>query len=323
MKELISIIVPVYKVEKYLKECIESIQRQTYKDIEIILVDDGSPDKCGEICDEYAKRDNRIKVIHKENGGLSDARNAGIQVAIGKYIAFIDSDDYIEETYIELLYNAIIENRVSISQCGINKVNEKSQFIKNVGEKEEKVYTSQQMMEELYNGKWENIVTWNKLYLKSLFSDIKFPKGKIHEDEFTTYKLIFKAENLVIIDKFLYNYRQNTNSITGSKYNIKRLDIIEAFQERMEFLERIGEIDLYNRTLIITLDLIRKNYVKVKKYIHNSHKLQKELLKKYKIIYIKAKKIDNVQLNEKIKNEIFYKFPSLWFLLKNMSNKGI
>ena len=115
-KEVISIVVPIYKVEKYIKKCIDSIIEQTYKNLEIILVDDGSPDGCAKICDEYAKKDKRIKAIHKENGGLSDARNVGIDISTGKYICFVDSDDYIENNYIELLYKCIVENLVSIGQ---------------------------------------------------------------------------------------------------------------------------------------------------------------------------------------------------------------
>ena len=110
MEDLISVVVPIYNVENYIKKCVDSILSQTYKNLEIILVDDGSPDNCPQICDEYAQKDNRIKVIHKENGGLSDARNAGIDISKGKFITFIDSDDYIEKDYVEVLYNSIKEN---------------------------------------------------------------------------------------------------------------------------------------------------------------------------------------------------------------------
>ena len=181
MKEsdLISIVVPIYKVEKYINKCIESILNQTYKNLEIILVDDGSPDNCGKIADEYAKKDNRIKVIHKKNGGLSDARNAGIDIVKGKYIAFVDSDDYIEKEYIEIMYNAIRTNKVKIVQCGINKVNDDGKVLDSYGYLDNELINSKRIIEEKYT-KYpiSNVVAWNKLYSTDLFKDIRYPVRK-------------------------------------------------------------------------------------------------------------------------------------------------
>lgn len=178
-QELISVIIPIYNVEKYLKKCIDSIINQTYKNLEIILVDDGSPDNCGKICDEYAKKDQRIRVIHKKNGGLSDARNAGIDIAKGKYIAFVDSDDYVEKEYIEIMYKELKKNNVKIVQCGINKISDNEEIIDNYGYLKDELINSQRIMEEKYT-KYpiSNVVAWNKLYDIDLFKNIRYPVRK-------------------------------------------------------------------------------------------------------------------------------------------------
>lgn len=321
--ELISIVVPVYKVEKYLDDCIVSIINQTYRNIEIILVDDGSPDNCGEICDRYAKSDNRIQVIHKENGGLSDARNAGIDVASGKFIAFVDSDDYIEKEYIEYLYNAIKQNNVDIAQCGINKVDEEKNLIEKI-KQQEKVITPEEDMQDLYDrSKWENIVTWNKLYLKSLFDDCRFPKGKIHEDEFTTYKLLFKTNKIAIIDNTLYNYRINPNSIMQRNYNVKRLHAIQAMQERLKFFEDSNNKELYNKTLITLLYVIRDRYVNVRAYMEDSKQLQKDLIKLYKETYKKEVNSKKFRITERMKLKLFYMMPDVYYILIRVLKRNL
>lgn len=313
-KEVISIVVPIYKVEKYIKKCIDSIIKQTYKNIEIILVDDGSPDGCGKICDEYAQKDKRVKVIHKENGGLSDARNVGIDISTGKYICFVDSDDYIENNYIEVLYKYIVENKVSISQCGINKVTENEQIIENIGYQNDKVENSKQILRDLYNTHWENIVVWNKMYLRKLFEDIRFPKGKIHEDEFTTYKVLYKVSEVAIINENLYNYRQNNESITRKIFNLKRLDALEAFKERLEFFKKNEENELYELTLKSYLANIRIIYNNVKKYMRHSKKIRKKLKEDYKeycrFFFINK----NVSYKERIKIKLFVICPPIYYL---------
>ena len=265
--QLISIIVPIYNVEKYLKKCIESIINQTYKNIEIILVDDGSPDNCGIICDEYSQKDKRIIVIHKENGGLSDARNKGIDIAKGDYLTFIDSDDFVNIDYIEKLYNSIKLNNTKLAQCGISKVNENNEIIEKLNYDENYIKTSHEILNELY-GKHliENVVVWNKMYAKELFKNIRFPVGKIHEDEFTTYKLIYYSKNVAIVSDSLYNYRQNNASIMGRKFNIKRLNLLEALEQRIQFFWDKNEKDLYEKSVKVYLEQLRMYYIKTKKY---------------------------------------------------------
>ena len=315
--QLISIIVPIYNVEKYLKKCIESIINQTYKNIEIILVDDGSPDNCGKICEEYSQKDKRIIVIHKENGGLSDARNKGIDIAKGDYLTFIDSDDFVNIDYIEKLYSSIKLNNTELAQCGISKVNENNEIIEKLNYDENYIKTSHEILNELY-GKHliENVVVWNKMYAKELFKNIRFPVGKIHEDEFTTYKLIYYSKNVAIVSDSLYNYRQNNASIMGRKFNIKRLNLLEALEQRIQFFWDKNEKDLYEKSVKVYLEQLRMYYIKTKKYIRNSKEIQQDIKRKYKIEYKKFMKVKEKTFKEMLKAKIFYFCPDLYYIIK-------
>ena len=199
----LSIIVPVYKVEKQLEQCIRSILNQSFTNFELILVDDGSPDKCGEICDEYEKKDKRIKVIHKKNGGLSDARNAGLDIAKGKYIGFVDSDDIIHPEMYERMYNFINKYNVDIVQCKFKKFKsiEDINKLSNINNTNIEYYTSKEAIMDMIDNNKINVNTWNKLYKRELFENERFPKGKIHEDEFLTYKLIYKSNKVAYINE--------------------------------------------------------------------------------------------------------------------------
>ena len=215
-KSLITVIVPVYKVETYLPICVESIISQTYNNVEIILVDDGSPDKCGAICDEYALKDNRIRVIHKENGGLSSARNSGMQVMQGEYVTFIDSDDWIEKTFIEVMYKAICSEQADLVACGLLKtsnLDSKGRVTRQI-----KRYSGVSALEDMLYQKDIDNCACAKIYKASLFNHIMFPVGKWYEDLFTTYRVLAQADKVVYIDAELYYYRINSNSIMPVTY---------------------------------------------------------------------------------------------------------
>lgn len=233
----ISVIVPVYKVEPYLCRCVDSILAQTYDDFELILVDDGSPDSCGAICEELAQRDCRIHVIHQENGGLSAARNTGIDWAFAhsdsQWLAFVDSDDWVDQTYLEQLYRAVSETGCRLSACGLYKTN---------GETREPspAYACTPMSGEDYYCSREihggiTAVAWNKLYHKSLFQTIRYPVGKLHEDEFTTYRLVYAAGNVAVIPGELYAYFQNDAGIMRSGWNPRRMHVLEAVEQQIAF----------------------------------------------------------------------------------------
>lgn len=315
MEDKISVVVPIYNVEKYLIKCIDSIINQTYKNLEIILVDDGSPDSSGKIAEDFKIKDSRIKVIHKENGGLSDARNVGIDNATGKYIVFIDSDDYVEKEFVEELYKALDEN-IKIAQCGIKKVNDNFEILEEYGYKESVKKSGSEMLKDTYTHKnyLENTVVWNKIYDINLFKNIRFPKGKIHEDEYTTYKLFYGQENIKVINKNLYNYRQAPDSITGKKYNLKRLDIIDAYEERLEFFKD-KDINLYKMILKVFLGELIIDYIKVKKYVENSKEARKKIIKIYKKYYKIYKTYNEGSFKYKLKMKLFGVIPDLFYML--------
>lgn len=230
----ISIIVPVYNVEEYLPRCIDSILAQTFTDFELIIVDDGSPDNCGKICDEYEKKDNRIKVIHKENGGLSDARNAGLDIAQGKYIGFVDSDDEIKCIALEVLYNCAIHNRCDIVCSTFGKIID-DRYINNECSNTVEFFDKKRIMKWYSYSKY-GYTAWNKLYKTSLFCNIRYPKGRVYEDVATTYKLMDKASKVAYIDQDLFYYRIRETSITHSIFSKKLSDEIMAFEEYYNFI---------------------------------------------------------------------------------------
>ena len=249
MNEKISVIIPVYNVEPYICRCVDSVLAQTYQTLEIILIDDGSTDRSGAICDGYAVSDSRVKVIHKLNGGLSDARNVGIEASSGQYITFLDSDDWVDVAYLDTLYQLLKEKDADISVCGFVKTADEKVLFE---QKKPKVYefTNRQALNQIFDEYYiEIIVAWGKLYKSDLFSEIRFPIGKIHEDEFTTYKLLYLAKKVVLTNQKLLYYWQRPDSIIGKGFRLKnKLHIIEALQQRADFFKIIGEQELAFKT---------------------------------------------------------------------------
>lgn len=238
MEALISVIIPVYKVEDYLKRCVDSVLAQTYQNMEIILVDDGSPDRCPKLCDEYAEKYEKIRVIHQENRGLSGARNAGIDAAKGEYLAFIDSDDLWSPYFLERLYRAITENDAEISQCRWEYMHGDTLIEGYDPNAPEQCFSGREMLANLYiqTGAYY-VVAWNKLYKRTLFETIRYPEGKIHEDEATTYRLFDLAKKCVVVDNALYGYYVGSGgtSITRNGFQLKKLDWCQANRERVAY----------------------------------------------------------------------------------------
>ena len=248
----ISVIVPVYKVEKYLPQCIDSILAQTYKDFELILIDDGSPDNCGKMCDEYAQRDARVRVIHQKNGGLSAARNAGIDMAKGEYIAFVDSDDYVSEEYLEKLYSCLVCNNADISICGMlsffdGKKLDSAESIK----KDRTVMTGREACLSIYkmDGRVP-VMAWGKMYKASLFDNIRYPNGLIHEDDATTPRLFYKAKNVAMFADALYFYRAREDSITNATFSAKRFDGVKAVDICIDFFSEKNDCEMCKRPFL-------------------------------------------------------------------------
>ena len=248
----ISIIVPVYQVERYLKKCVSSVQNQTYTNIQIILVDDGSTDKSPIICDKLAEEDKRIVVIHKKNGGLSDARNAGLKVALGQYIGFVDSDDYIAPRMYEILLKRLEEDQSDIAICDYVRVDERGSQVDNKVKSviKNKCFSREEFIEELlkpYGGHF--VVAWNKLYKKEIFRNLKFPFGKQHEDEFVIHRIIAKCEKITCVNNQLYYYLQRKGSIMDKGFSIKSMDYGEALIDRYHFTKKMGFVNWKNHTV--------------------------------------------------------------------------
>lgn len=246
--DLISVIVPVYKTEPYLAKCIESILEQTYSNLEIILVDDGSPDNCGNICDEFAKKDSRIVVIHQKNGGLSNARNSALNIAKGNYIGFVDSDDYIASDMFETLFNLAKNHHSNLAMVSFDEVNENDHIIN------PKQYTNQiqtldcvhSIKELLIDDKIQNYV-WNKLYHRDLFETIRFPEGKSFEDISIMIEVFEKANGIVYFDSPKYHYLKRSTSIVNAHSHKTIEDHVEVLTKRYQYLEgKYPEIEFYN-----------------------------------------------------------------------------
>ncbi len=234
MNDLISVIIPVYDVERYIDECILSVLGQSYGNLEIILVDDGSRDASAAKCDEYAKRDSRIKVIHKENGGLSSARNAGLEIASGKYVTFADSDDAMSRTMTEGLYKILCDNKADVSVCSFTTEPpaEEMQADAPVG-----ILDRKSALKELFRNRSMKNFAWGKLYRRDLFEEIRYPRGMLYEDVATTYKIFARADRIAHTGLKMYFYRQRAGSITGNSFSEKKLDIFRALQMQMSFAE--------------------------------------------------------------------------------------
>ncbi|EGO5804879.1 glycosyltransferase, partial [Enterococcus faecalis] len=231
----ISIIVPVYNVEKYLEKCVRSILAQTFTDFELILVDDGSPDSSGAMCDQFAEQDQRVKVIHKENGGLSDARNAGIEIAQGEFLGFVDSDDYIEEDMYELLYTNAIKEQADISACGLYDVYDNREL--KIDKYIYRVLDSETALKTFVEGNISNVTVTSKMFKRSLFDNIRFPVGKITEDAFIIVDLVRKSKKIVLDTRQKYFYYHRENSITTNQFSKKDFDTIEAYVKNLELVQ--------------------------------------------------------------------------------------
>ncbi len=236
---LITVVVPVYKVEKYLDRCVSSILEQSFQNFDLVLVDDGSPDNCPQICDAYAEKDERITVIHKQNGGLSDARNAGIDWAMehsdSEWLAFVDSDDYLHPDYLKILYDTAKKEDADLVICDFIRVNDQGECVEKKHSFFDLVTEDKNKLFEVMNMTWRIDVAWNKLYAKPIFIQLRFPFRKIHEDEFTIHHVLWKCHKAALIDCALYYYRAREDSIMSSESPKSRLDNMEALIEQYEF----------------------------------------------------------------------------------------
>lgn len=255
MSDLVSVIIPIYGVEPYLERCVRSVVDQTYRDLEIILVDDGGKDRCPAMCDAWAERDSRVRVIHKTNGGLSSARNAGLDVAAGEFIAFVDGDDYVEPDYIAVMADAVRDTQADLAMCSVFHEDADGRAIAQTAPVWRKEYAPVTDARRTYPGLdclrqrgdengMDDVVAWNKLYRRSLWKGIRYPLGKIHEDEFVTYRILGRVRIAVLLPERLYHYIERDASIMHSEYSLRSLDLIEALIGKVSFLLDAGAVDL-------------------------------------------------------------------------------
>ena len=233
---LISVIVPVYKVEKYLDRCVQSIVDQTYRNLEIILVDDGSPDNCGAMCDAWAEKDSRIRVIHKENGGSAQARNAGLDYATGEYISFVDSDDYIHTDMLFFLMQTIRIAESDIAECNYRVVDDNTDYLEVPGNDTLVCYSTEQALRENIRDCTCRQLVWNKLYACRTLDGVRFVEKKFIDDEFFTYRAIAQSKKIAVTSKPYYFYRQQSGSAMHQRFSLKWLQSAEAKIGRLEYI---------------------------------------------------------------------------------------
>ena len=294
----VSIIVPVYQVEKYIRQCVDSILAQTFTDFELILVDDGSRDKSGQICDEYAGMDERVKVIHKENGGAADTRNRGMEQAIGNYFMFVDSDDYIAPTMVECLYKNILNENADITACNylyLFENDRKKDFVTNA---KSEILTGTEIFYNRKNGRnygfWT--VVWNKLMKRETVGKVRFRSGKYYEDEFWANEIYQMDIKIVTISECLYYYRQHENSTMRQKKIARSLDLIEAYQERIYiYLKEQKYSDQAYKVLVYSLEHLEESKSLITNEDERKKYIQAENRTKDIVNQLKKRKLSKIQ----------------------------
>ena len=347
MTPLVSVIIPVYKVEAYLTACVESVLAQTYRNFEIILVDDGSPDNCPQMCDELAARDSRIRVIHKENGGLSSARNTGIDAARGDYLAFLDSDDLWTPLFLERLYRAVEETGADMAVCLFRRFRgeiptELPETVPTVA------LTQQEAFECLFGVRNENMVVapnklydsrlfspinentavaWNKLYHVDVMRTVRYPVGKLHEDEAVIHEIIGNTHKVAWVEEWHYLYRESPNSITTAKFNLRRLDEMDAKEGRIAYFEGRGMHDLAGRTRLVYMYNLMRLYRTVQNEVEDlaaAKEACSRIYGRFRKLYTRELVKDQPS-TARLRFRLFLQIPGLFSRLeyKRLKRKGI
>lgn len=316
-KELISVIVPVYNVEQYLPACVFSLMAQTWQNLEILLVDDGSTDGSGALCDDFAVMDSRVRVIHRENGGLSAARNTGIEAAQGSYLTFVDSDDLTDSRMIACLRQELEASQCAVCGCGFQKFADDAAFVAPPISNQRKVWPARDALAELNDGGSPMItnlvVAWGKLYRRELFSDIRYPEGKLHEDEAVIHHLLWKAEGICMVPDGLYGYRQRSDSIMGKKDRgqlLRHLALLDFLEERLNFFcQHCPELAT---GAVHHVRYQYKNYYET--FLQAGCRQEcRMLLRQYRAFY--RRYFGGMCLRERVTGGIFCVFPQLYIFL--------
>lgn len=316
---LVSVIVPIYNVEKFLEKCLLSIKNQTFRNYEVLLIDDGSTDNSKKICEDFVKNDNRMKYFYKQNGGLSDARNYGLKYAKGNYLVFVDSDDYLEESFLATLYDGITKNNAEVSVCSFCLNDEKGNKLLDLSLNDsDAIIDGRELLRRTteYENGYSYTVVWNKMYRRELFKDLKFKYGRLYEDEWISHHLYLNVKKVYLIDIPLYHYVQRQKSITNSsldfnKLNTQRefqLDRINLYRDKDEYLYQLANANY--RSWIVSMVYRHKNLL-TKDYIK---KLQLDFRKSVKVV----KKDTKQSVSRKIVSFLGYHNIMVASFLKNL-----
>ena len=306
MQGLVSVIVPVYNVESYIDACMESIVNQTYKNLEIILVDDGATDMSGEKCDEWGKKDYRVIVIHQDNKGLSGARNSALDICKGQWIVFVDSDDVIDKRYVEILYSLVERHQVKLAQCGNGVI--RGATLSMGGNAVEGIMGAAEFLSsDMYD-----VMAWAKIYARELFETERYPNGRIHEDMALTYKLIYQAEYVAYTSEKLYFCNTRPDSINAEdRFYVQRLDILRFRKEQLEFYRKENEEVLENLALRAYAFELLRCYGKVVDVLKNTC-IAKQIYVEYRKIWKELKKDKHISGKVRFLLKICYYNPILW-----------
>ncbi|MBR3515554.1 MAG: glycosyltransferase [Lachnospiraceae bacterium] len=333
LDQLISVIIPVYNVQDYLRECVESVRHQTYSKLEILLIDDGSTDESGTICDELAETDDRISVIHRKNGGLSAARNTGLGICKGEYVCFIDSDDRVSSLFVETLYKMCVESGSKVAVAGISIITADGSILSDKGTEEADSsdnkkskyteYTSRQVLDRFYDMKVhiDTVVAWNKLYRRDVIGDFLFPEGYVYEDEATTFAYLYYSDIIAWTDLKLYFYRERSGSITKNDFSLKRMDVLNAYKRRRDFYLKHGEQEYALREEYYQLSAYLKYYYLVGKNLPEEKQERKKLAKQFRTLYRNYDR-RKWEGKRKVLYGVCYIFPSLYGWLESIKDNG-
>ncbi len=316
---MISVIIPIFNMEKYLRRCVESVRKQTYTNIEIILVDDGSTDRSLLICEKYTQIDARIRVIHQKNQGPSAAKNAGIDACKGYAILFVDSDDFIREDACEVLMGDMMNNQADLCICDVIS-GHGSTFPYHDDldvDPNPDVYDGEKRFTNLFNeNKNLSVMVCNRLFKRSIFDDIRYPEGKFHEDEYVAHHIFDKAQRITIRKTALYYYYKRPGSTMQSPFSLQRLDCVGALEDRIRFFDRLGNQELLDLCYIDFLKRFQYYYYGIKKYYPERKKLYISLYRKYDKYYKRVR--ERLSIAHRMRFSLFLYFPTLNYYLKKI-----
>ena len=315
MDDVISVIVPVYNTEKDLTECLNSLLEQTYQALEIIVVDDGSKDQSPKICDEFAEKDSRIKVIHQENKGLSAARNAGLAQATGSYIAFVDSDDYVNVAMYEKLLAALKKEDADMAVCGYEKVLDSGEKREHISSIKDEILSGKDFFKKLFKERWWNFaVVWNRVYKRDIWQELRFPVGRQNEDLFVFGRTVLGCRKIVTISDLLYSYRDAAGSIMHRKPSVKNLDGVEAACENYWACKECGYMELRGNMLRFVGAQFSK-YVGIPCKTKDEKERKKDILAMYRLVY------KDVEGKKKLRETALAKCPNIYAGIKKIMRK--